>query len=146
MALDRKDEARQHFVLARDLDTIQFRTPSSLNRIIREKCAGRTSEGIRLVDAEAAFAGHPKAADGIPGREMFWEHVHLTFDGNHALATAILPQLERVLPAQSVGAAGRCRSVSRSLRSAACLQPHLGARLRDGDSEDAGRAAFLQPI
>ncbi len=113
LALDRKDEARQHFVLARDLDTIQFRTPSSLNRIIREKCAGRTSEGIRLVNAEAAFAGHPKAADGIPGREMFWEHVHLTFDGNHALATAILPQLERVLPAQSVGAAQGGADLSR---------------------------------
>ena len=54
-------------------------------------------EGVYLADAEQSFAaGDPTPA--IPGKELFYEHVHFTFDGNYALALAVLDQVEKALP------------------------------------------------
>jgi tetratricopeptide (TPR) repeat protein len=50
-----------------------------------------TIELVRLVEADAALAAGERCPDGIPGREFFYEHVHLRFDGDYELAKAILP-------------------------------------------------------
>ncbi len=92
-----QDEARHHLSLARDLDALRFRADTRINETIRRVAA--TAPGVvRLVDAEGHLATAPESRAGLPGRELFWEHVHLRFLGNYRLAEAFLDQLEALLP------------------------------------------------
>jgi tetratricopeptide (TPR) repeat protein len=108
-----REAARRQFTLARDWDALQFRADVRLNDIIREVAAESPSKGrrtednapnpqsavrnpqfagpIRLVETEAALAAGERCPDGIPGREFFYEHVHLRFDGDYEVAKALLP-------------------------------------------------------
>jgi tetratricopeptide (TPR) repeat protein len=92
------DDARRHFTLACDLDSIQFRTDSRLNEVIRTIAAERATKGVQLVDVARAFERAPSVAHGVVGQELFYEHAHLRFEGNHALAGAILPAVKSALP------------------------------------------------
>jgi len=85
--------ALESFSMARDLDTLPLRTDSRLNAILRRVATGT---GSVLVDAEAVFDG--EAAQGVAGREFFYEHVHLTPEGNHALARCFGEQVAGLLP------------------------------------------------
>jgi tetratricopeptide (TPR) repeat protein len=84
LALGDQTAAREHFARARDLDTLRFRADSKLNSLIRDLARQWSDAGVRLLDAERHFAA--QTADGIPGAEWFYEHVHFTFAGNYALA------------------------------------------------------------
>lgn len=99
----RAREAAGEFSLARDLDALRLRADSRLNASIRETAALSSGDGARLADAEAAFAAASPA--GIPGRELFYEHVHPTFAGNHALARAVLAQADSLLLSRGLIAA-----------------------------------------
>jgi tetratricopeptide (TPR) repeat protein len=46
---------------------------------------------VRLVETDTALATSQQCPDGIPGREFFYEHVHLRFDGDYEAARALLP-------------------------------------------------------
>ncbi len=95
LALGDEETARSHFSEARDLDALRFRADSRVNETIRVLAGDRETEGVFLHDAAAGFAaGSP---DGIPGEELFFEHVHMTFHGNYLLARGLLPQVERAL-------------------------------------------------
>lgn len=85
------DAAKRHFLQARDWDALQFRADSRLNEIIRQAVTENEGRRISLVDAEKALALSPQCPDGILGGELFYEHVHLRFDGDYELARAILP-------------------------------------------------------
>ena len=87
----RDTEAATLYSRARDADALRLRADSRINSIIRE-CAVDASAS--LLDAEAIFAGH--APNGIPGRELFLDHVHFTFEGSHLLAESILRRLEEL--------------------------------------------------
>ena len=39
-----------------------------------------------------------KTAPSIPGWDLLYEHVHMNFVGNHAVASALLEQVGRILP------------------------------------------------
>ena len=97
-ALSRGDvaEAQRQFVAARDLDTLRFRCDSQLNQLIRVAASGREQQRIRLADGERALAD--ASPHGLPGSEFFYEHVHLTFEGNYILARTIAEQVEALLP------------------------------------------------
>ncbi len=95
-ALDQREEARRHFALARDLDTLRFRADTRINEIIRRVAAEWQARGVRLADAEAALAR--ESADGIPGEEWFYEHVHLTFPGNYLVARQLAEQIVHWFP------------------------------------------------
>ncbi|HVV70821.1 MAG TPA: hypothetical protein VHI52_04860, partial [Verrucomicrobiae bacterium] len=84
--------AKTDFSLARDLDTLRFRTDSEENKIIRQ-LAART--GAELIDAEHEF--ERCSSNGLAGDELFLDHVHLNFSGNYQLATILLPQVEQAL-------------------------------------------------
>jgi len=89
--------AKRHFLQARDWDALQFRTDSQLNEIIGQvvtECEGRR---VSLVDAEKALALSGRCPDGIIGGELFYEHVHLRFDGDYELARVILPAAVQAL-------------------------------------------------
>jgi tetratricopeptide (TPR) repeat protein len=96
LALGQPTEAQRRLAAARDLDTLRFRCDSRLNSIIRSLASDRTGERIVLADSEQAFARESPA--GIPGAEFFYEHVHLTFEGNYLLARTIAEQVAMLLP------------------------------------------------
>jgi tetratricopeptide (TPR) repeat protein len=95
-ALGELEEARSQFAAARDLDALRFRCDSRLNDLIRQAGAKGEASGILLADAERALAA--TSPEGLPGAESFYEHVHLTFEGNYLLARAIAEQVEKLLP------------------------------------------------
>ena len=95
---DRFVEARSRLELARDLDILRFRADSNINPIIREVARAQKSAGVGFVDVEQTLAESDPDSHGIPGEEIFYEHVHFNFDGNYLLARAILDQVCKCLP------------------------------------------------
>jgi tetratricopeptide (TPR) repeat protein len=100
-ALEAGDAARARALLseARDLDALRFRADSRINAVLRrlgeEAAGGPGPPGARFVDGEALLAA--AAPEGLPGRSLFWEHVHLTFEGNAVLARGMAEAAERAL-------------------------------------------------
>jgi tetratricopeptide (TPR) repeat protein len=94
-ALGATGPAGERFRRASDLDALRFRADGRVNQVIRE-VASTAGPGVSFVDGEAAVAAD--SPGGIPGREAFFEHVHLTPRGNHALARAIFPEVVALLP------------------------------------------------
>jgi tetratricopeptide (TPR) repeat protein len=88
--------AQKALSAARDLDTLRFRCDSRLNELVRKTAAGRDGDRILLADAERSFAA--ASPDGLPGWDLFYEHVHLTFEGNCLLARTLSEQIEKLLP------------------------------------------------
>jgi tetratricopeptide (TPR) repeat protein len=97
LALDQIQQAQRHFIAARDLDTLRFRCDTKLNDLIRRSTTQRERERLLLADAEHRFA--EQCPDGLPGGDLFYEHVHLNFDGNYLLARTIGAEIEKLLPA-----------------------------------------------
>ncbi len=90
------DGAKERFVQAQDLDTLRFRADSKINEIIRGLPG--TDAGVGVVDAAAVFAG--ESGHGVPGGELFYEHVHMNPRGNYVLARALFQQIAGRLPAE----------------------------------------------
>ncbi len=88
--------ARESYISARELDTLRFRADTRINEVIRDVAGGSAAEGVRLVDAVEEF--EKNSPHGVPGEELFCEHVHLNFSGNYLLAKAVLSQVEQILP------------------------------------------------
>jgi tetratricopeptide (TPR) repeat protein len=110
LALGQTGKARQHFVRARDLDTLRFRSDSSINATIRGVASARAEAGVHLADAERAFDQGSK--DGIPGEELFLEHVHMTFEGNYRLAHTLFESIEVVAPPALRGRSAKATPLS----------------------------------
>jgi tetratricopeptide (TPR) repeat protein len=91
LAMTDAGTAQKEFAAARDLDALRFRCDSRLNDIIRQQAAG----DVTLADGEQALA--EASPEGIPGGELFYEHVHLTFQGNYVLARALTEKVEEEL-------------------------------------------------
>jgi tetratricopeptide (TPR) repeat protein len=85
-----RTEARRLFEQARDLDALRFRAPGEFNTIIRT-VAGET--GAHYVPIDEAFAA--AAVDGIPGSELFWEHLHPNEKGYHLMGRVFFEALGR---------------------------------------------------
>jgi tetratricopeptide (TPR) repeat protein len=89
--------AKEHFLHARDLDTLRFRADSKINDLNRSVAS--SSPGIELVDAEDIFS--KESANGIIGSELVYEHVHMTPLGNYLLARAMFLQIVSKFPAEA---------------------------------------------
>jgi tetratricopeptide (TPR) repeat protein len=85
--LGQNPEAETLFGEARNEDALQFRADRRINEIIRRCAAEFAGRGVRLVDADKLFAAN--SPQGLTGAEYFYEHVHLTPEGNYLLARAI---------------------------------------------------------
>lgn len=92
------DKAKDRYINARELDTLRFRADNRINQIIRDVAGNRAAEGVYLVDAVRAFEDN--SPHGIPGEQLFYEHVHLTFEGNYLLAKTVFQQVQEILPAR----------------------------------------------
>jgi len=88
-------QAKARFALARDLDTLRFRADSRINEIVRE-IAVRAGPGVELVDGSAALEA--ASLHGVPAGDLFYEHAHLTPEGNFVLARALYPAAVAALP------------------------------------------------
>ena len=88
--------AKQHFLRARDLDTLRFRADSRINDINRSVAS--STPGAELVDAEALFS--KESPNGIIGSDLVYEHVHMTPLGNYLLARAMFLQIASKLPSE----------------------------------------------
>ena len=95
LSLGRLAQASAEFAAARDLDALRFRCDGRLNDIIRQVSTNRESEQILLAETEGAVAA--ASTNGLPGAEFFYEHVHLTFEGNYILALNIADKVEKLL-------------------------------------------------
>lgn len=96
LRLGLREEARRAFQAACDADALPFRADSRIQALTQQVVEHMHSERIRWLDAAAVLAA--RSEDGIPGRESFFEHVHLNPEGNYALARAFAERIEDWLP------------------------------------------------
>jgi tetratricopeptide (TPR) repeat protein len=91
-ALSRADieRARLLFARARDLDIIRFRAPGEFREIIKRAA---TQTGAHYVPSEEAFDS--AAQYGIPGQDLFLEHVHPNASGYLLLGRTYFEALQR---------------------------------------------------
>jgi tetratricopeptide (TPR) repeat protein len=99
LAAGDEDGARLSYGRALELDALRFRADGGINRAIREVAEGREEDGVYFVDAVRAFAESEWTESGIPGDELFYDHVHMNFEGGYVLAREIFQQIEKLLPA-----------------------------------------------
>ena len=118
-ALDRAGlpaEARREYTGARDHDVVHFRACSPYNAIVRDVAAAR---GVPLVDMEAVFA--ERSTQGIPGRNLFLEHLHPNLEGAMVMADAFRAKMAElgVLPATAREEEWAAENPQRSIERAA---------------------------
>ncbi len=81
------DAAKTHFQRALDLDALRFRADTEINQIIQNVAANAEGDTFSFVDSAAAFEQASQPFQ--PGWNLFLEHVHYEFSGNHVLAAEI---------------------------------------------------------
>jgi tetratricopeptide (TPR) repeat protein len=91
------ESSRRHYTLARDWDALQFRADSRLNELVRQAATNWQTRGVALADVGKAFSESPLGVNGVPGRALFHDHVHFTFDGDYELARTLLPSAATAL-------------------------------------------------
>jgi len=88
--------ARNDFVRARELDNRHCRAGNRINEILRETATARAGDGVHLSDTAQALA--TASPHGIEGPELFLDHAHPRFEGNHILAQTVLTAMKQVVP------------------------------------------------
>jgi len=94
MPLGKYDEARKHFIAARDYDALRFRADSRINNIVKE-VAHEFSGCAVVLDVEERLGA--ASGEGMCGEKQFLEHVHFNFHGNYLLAASTIPLLDSLL-------------------------------------------------
>lgn len=86
-AMAQYEQAQEHYRRARDYDTYRVRCDSTINGLIRS--ISEEAGEARLVDAvELLSEGSPV---GVPPGRLFYDHSHLSFEGNWQFAAALYP-------------------------------------------------------
>ncbi|MDH7599630.1 MAG: tetratricopeptide repeat protein [Sedimentisphaerales bacterium] len=93
--IGRLDEARPHYISARDLDALRFRADTNLCQAVRLLAGQFAKKGVILADTELACA--QASPNQVPGNDLFYEHVHLNFAGNYIVARTIAQSLQGML-------------------------------------------------
>ena len=96
LALTNSIQARREFELARDYDTLAFRADTRINQIIKDSADAHAGKGVYFLEAARMLA--QSSPEKIPGNELFYEHVHLNFDGNYLLGCALAEETAKLLP------------------------------------------------
>lgn len=82
--------ARSHYLEALQRDALRFRADSRINDIIRRVVADYPVTAT-LVDAAKELGADAGSSDSPAGAGLFFEHVHLRWEGNFRLARLIAP-------------------------------------------------------
>ena len=123
-ALGRIDEARRAFIAARDEDVCPLRAPTPVRAIVADVARMRNTGLVDFVHIVAE-----RSPDGIPGSELFLDHVHPTIEGNRLLALAIIQEMTDegiVSPAPAWNSAA-IAEISQQLESSLDEQAHAVA-------------------
>ena len=104
LAITNFQQALNDFKLARDDDTLAFRADSRINQVIEDAAKANVNHGVHFLDVFNLLA--ESSPEKIPGNELFYEHVHLNFDGNYVLGRAFADQVLKLLP-QNILAQGK---------------------------------------
>jgi tetratricopeptide (TPR) repeat protein len=96
LTLTNTAQALREFELARDDDTLAFRADTRINQIIKDAADEQAAKGVYFLDATQTLAQN--SPDKNFGNELFYEHVHLNFDGNYLLGRAFAEQTAQLLP------------------------------------------------
>ncbi|WP_238710281.1 tetratricopeptide repeat protein [Oceanipulchritudo coccoides] len=95
LAMGNAESALEAFESARDHDGLAVRADTRINLIIQN--AAKNAEGkVSLLDSAKELSAESSGI--IPGKEHFYEHVHLTLNGNYALARAMAERITGMLP------------------------------------------------
>ncbi len=89
-ALQDSQNAKKHFQLAKDFDTIRFRAPSSFNSIIRRLAQ---DYDVPVVDVEESFRA--QSPGGVAGFNLLFEHVHPNLNGYELIARSIAQVMKK---------------------------------------------------
>jgi len=87
-ALKRYDEAKAAFLRAIEEDVCPLRAVPAMQKIVAKVAA---DEKVPIVDFASLVA--EKSSHGIPGGNLFFDHVHPRLEGNRVLAPAIVEKL-----------------------------------------------------
>lgn len=101
LALNDRTGAFTSFERARDHDALAVRADTRINRIITDAMENPAVTGLDAVKTLSS-----QTPDGIPGKEHFYEHVHLTMAGNFLLARALAGKVAEQLPAAITATGG----------------------------------------
>jgi tetratricopeptide (TPR) repeat protein len=80
-------QAKTHYHRALDLDALRFRADTRINEIIRRVAVASDDDAVSFVDSAAA--AEQASQPFQPGWNLFLEHVHYDFAGNHVIAAEI---------------------------------------------------------
>ncbi len=90
------DKARDHFTKAMEQDFTFSCANAYINKAIAEVATAREDESVWFIDtAERLIEASPNA---LSGREFFYDHIHLTFEGNYEIARAVFERAAPELP------------------------------------------------
>ncbi|MBU2488410.1 MAG: tetratricopeptide repeat protein [Proteobacteria bacterium] len=105
--------ALEEYKAARDADALRNRTDSGMLVIIR-KAAG---PGAALADAERAM--EEASPNGIPGDNLFFDHVHMRVSGNYLAARSVFEAARDLLPPEVLekGPRGRTATLEECLEA-----------------------------
>lgn len=84
------------FTRAKDLDQIRFRASSDINTIIG---SWNSRTGVTVVDLEPVFAS--ASSTGIPGNDLFTDHLHPTQAGYELIAESMADQAIKILETET---------------------------------------------
>jgi len=80
--------AKEHYIKARDNDTLRFRPSSAIYQVIKQDYGRQPIDNCtQLVDIKRSFA--EVSPEGLPGENLFYDHVHLNIDGHYLAASKI---------------------------------------------------------
>jgi tetratricopeptide (TPR) repeat protein len=79
-------EARRHYLDALQWDGLRFRADATINQIIRRVVQSAPARSVMLADAAEALGSDAASTAAPAGHAFFFEHVHLTWEDNYALA------------------------------------------------------------
>jgi hypothetical protein len=94
--------ARAALSRARDLDLLKFRAPERINEITRRVCSQME---VPCISADSLFAG--LSPGGIPGYNLFWEHLHPKVNGYYEIAELFFREAARRHLVPEVGTPSR---------------------------------------
>lgn len=89
--LGEMDEARLYYTRAKDLDICPLRMLSPMHKRLKRIAADTNTP---LVDVQKLFA--EASPDGIPGNNLFMDHVHPSIESHQRIARALAARLERM--------------------------------------------------
>ena len=122
-------EARESFVLARDLDPMPYRATSQINSIVRRVALGSGAPGVHLIDLERMY--EERAPNGMVGFELIADNCHGTPLGESISAQALLQAMSDIGVLPPRGAASDvCCAVDAFLANVGYLDPHSPLHLR----------------